>query len=347
MRGPALALSLLLHGAVLAALWIGLPEFGTPLEPAREPLPVELVPEAELAETTAAPPAEPPTPVPDPARESPAPVPDTPAPEPEPAPEPDPEAGAEPAPGEPARPEPAAAPSPAPKPAPPPPPQPTQTAEAAPESAPAPRPEPAAEPDAAPEQVAAQAPAPPRPAPKPQVRLPDTPQREDIAASEPEDRLTSILKDVERDLSQRRRARETAQEDPEEAAEKKDKAAEPASGEPAPDQPQQRTPKASDRLTASQIDAIRHQLQQCWNVPAGARDAANLVVEIAVRLNRDGSVRHAEIATTERMDDSFYRAAAESALRAVRICSPLEGLPVEKYESWREMRLTFDPEQMF
>jgi hypothetical protein len=31
----------------------------------------------------------------------------------------------------------------------------------------------------------------------------------------------------------------------------------------------------------------------------------------------------------------------------VHICSPLEGLPVDKYDTWRKMRLTFDPEEMF
>ena len=113
-----------------------------------------------------------------------------------------------------------------------------------------------------------------------------------------------------------------------------------------PDQPKP-TPRAREQLSASQIANVRRQLQDCWRVPAGAKNAANLVVEIAVQLNRDGSVRHAEIATTDRMNDSFYRAAAESALRAVHICSPLDGLPVDKYGTWQRMRLTFDPEEMF
>jgi hypothetical protein len=33
-------------------------------------------------------------------------------------------------------------------------------------------------------------------------------------------------------------------------------------------------------------------------------------------------------------------------MRAVRICSPLEGLPAEKYQAWKALDLTFDPQEM-
>ena len=38
--------------------------------------------------------------------------------------------------------------------------------------------------------------------------------------------------------------------------------------------------------------------------------------------------------------------AAESALRAVQRCAPFN-LPVEKYDSWKEIIMTFDPREMF
>ena len=37
---------------------------------------------------------------------------------------------------------------------------------------------------------------------------------------------------------------------------------------------------------------------------------------------------------------------AESARRAVQVCSPLQNLPVEKYEQWRELTINFDPKEM-
>ena len=40
--------------------------------------------------------------------------------------------------------------------------------------------------------------------------------------------------------------------------------------------------------------------------------------------------------------DPVYRAFAESAVRAVRACSPLK-LPPESYQQWRNVIFNFDP----
>jgi outer membrane biosynthesis protein TonB len=345
-----LTISVGLHAAVAAALWFGPPEFGEPMAP-DQPMPVEVVSADALKQKS--------TPT----------KPDA-APDPEPEPAPKAEAAPEPTsePAETAQNQPEPAPEP-PQPdtsAAPPQPEATQAPNAAPETndAPAPKPrskpdvqlakardpepdpepEPEAEPAPEPEPTTQEAkpktdPDPPKPAakPTPRVQLED---KKDKPKDESDDQLTSILKDVESELSKAAENQDT----------KTDQKTEPQANQQAKTTPEsegERTPTASQQLSASQIGNVRRQLQDCWSVPAGAKDAANLVVEIAVTLNRDGSVRRAQIATTARMNDSFYRAAAESALRAVHICSPLEGLPVDKYDTWRRMRLTFDPEEMF
>jgi outer membrane biosynthesis protein TonB len=98
-------------------------------------------------------------------------------------------------------------------------------------------------------------------------------------------------------------------------------------------------------LTMSEEDALRRQIERCWNVPAGARDGQDLIVEVRVSLNQDGSVRDVRAAPSPRMSDPFYRAAAESAVRAVQRCSPLN-VPPDKYSSWKEMTLTFNPKDL-
>jgi hypothetical protein len=110
-------------------------------------------------------------------------------------------------------------------------------------------------------------------------------------------------------------------------------------------------PKATaiaEQLTMSEVDAIRRQYIQCWSPPTGARNARDLVVSIHVELNPDGSVRRADYADMSRMSDPFYRAAAESALRAVLNprCNPLKDLPVSKYDVWRSVTINFDPRDM-
>lgn len=96
----------------------------------------------------------------------------------------------------------------------------------------------------------------------------------------------------------------------------------------------------------SDLDLIRKQIEPCWNVPAGARYAEDLVVTVEVELDQTGEVRSAIISDRARADrDPAYRTAAESARRAVWSCSPLK-LPPEKYEDWKKITLTFDPKQV-
>lgn len=105
---------------------------------------------------------------------------------------------------------------------------------------------------------------------------------------------------------------------------------------------------ASRPLSVSEMDAIRQQIAQCWLVPAGAKEGESLVVEIQVRMNPDRTVREADVVDDNRMrSDPFFRAAAESALRALRnpSCTPLN-LPPEKYETWKSFTITFDPRDM-
>ena len=101
------------------------------------------------------------------------------------------------------------------------------------------------------------------------------------------------------------------------------------------------------QLTASELDLVRHQIARCWNIPAGARDASDLVVEIRVAVDSDGTVRQATIVDQRRLSDPFYRAAAESARRAFfnPLCRPLH-LPPEKYAIWKDLVVDFSPKDL-
>jgi outer membrane biosynthesis protein TonB len=129
---------------------------------------------------------------------------------------------------------------------------------------------------------------------------------------------------------------------------------------PSPDAPPQRPQIASARpssqpraplgsqLTASEVDLIREQIARCWNVPAGARDAKDLVVEIRVVVDPDGTVRQATIVDQARLgSDPFFRAAAESARRAFfnPLCRPLR-LPPDKYAIWKDLVVDFSPKDI-
>ena len=110
---------------------------------------------------------------------------------------------------------------------------------------------------------------------------------------------------------------------------------------------QPRAPLGS-QITASEVDLVREQIARCWNVPAGARDARDLVVEIRVVVEPDGNVRQATIVDQARLgSDPFFRAAAESARRAFSNpqCRPLH-LPPDKYAVWKDLVVDFSPKDI-
>lgn len=101
-------------------------------------------------------------------------------------------------------------------------------------------------------------------------------------------------------------------------------------------------------LTISEKDLVRRQIQRCWNLPAGAKNAHEMIISIRMAMNPDGTVQQARILDDARMStDPFYRTMAESALRAALNprCQPFK-LPPEKYQRWKDMKLTFDPREM-
>ncbi|HEX3535952.1 MAG TPA: energy transducer TonB [Stellaceae bacterium] len=317
-----IAFSAILHLGCLVLIALGLPVLfhRPPLEDM--PIAVELVTIAPETHATR------PNPFKPKAEAKPEFAPAPPAPKPEPKPEPV-QPAAEPPPS-------AAAPPPAPQPpapkpeamAPPPPPPPPPK----PVEAPAPPPPP-------PEKVKPEPPRPPVAAPKPE------PKKVNPAA------FAALMKNLDS---------------------KPDKKADPAAfdsllknltrqqtaeAEDAPPQPRRPTaaaaassqPKAplGAQLTASEMDLLRQQLYQCWNVPAGVRDAKDLVIEIRVSVGPDGTARQAAIIDQSRLGDPVFRAAAESARRTFfnPQCTPLR-VPAGKYETWKDLVVDFSPKDI-
>jgi outer membrane biosynthesis protein TonB len=115
-----------------------------------------------------------------------------------------------------------------------------------------------------------------------------------------------------------------------------------------PNKPSGLAPMTGDSLSISALDALQYQLARCWNPPAGAADAEDLVVEVRIVVRPDRTVESATIVDTGRYaSDAFFRAAADSARRAVLNpnCSPLV-LPPEKYDIWKNVVVRFNPKQM-
>lgn len=114
-------------------------------------------------------------------------------------------------------------------------------------------------------------------------------------------------------------------------------------------EPAQRAP-LGEKLSISEIDSIKRQVERCWLVPAaiGAKDVEEMLVQVRLKLNPDGTLRESRIVDRFRMEtNATYKAVAESALRAIRNprCSRFN-LPLQKFDVWKDMVLRFNPSEM-
>ena len=95
------------------------------------------------------------------------------------------------------------------------------------------------------------------------------------------------------------------------------------------------------KATATEIDILRNHVRQCWNAPYAANEL-NKIINLKIFTNPDGSVVNVQIIDVAfYKKDPVYRAAADSARRAVKDCSPLP-LPKNKYELFKVFTFNFD-----
>ncbi len=99
------------------------------------------------------------------------------------------------------------------------------------------------------------------------------------------------------------------------------------------------------RIAADIADALRRRIEECWNIPAGVRDAQHLRVRIRFQLGPGGEVTGGP-EVLNNINHPAFPAAAQSAVRAVLACQPYAFLPPDRYDLWKDVILTFDPAQM-
>ena len=102
-------------------------------------------------------------------------------------------------------------------------------------------------------------------------------------------------------------------------------------------------------LTRGEKDALVVAVGNCWNVGSLSTDALQVTVTVGFSMEQDArpvdrSIRlvAAEGGTGDAVDRAFA-----AARRAVLRCGARGyGLPVEKYDQWKEIEITFNPERM-
>ena len=101
-------------------------------------------------------------------------------------------------------------------------------------------------------------------------------------------------------------------------------------------------------LTKAEKDGFRFAVQKCWNVNPSS-ESARITVTVAVSMDEKGKPRAATIKMLSSTDGTpgAVVSAFDAARRAILRCGG-QGfdLPSEKYDHWRDVEMTFNPENM-
>jgi hypothetical protein len=94
-------------------------------------------------------------------------------------------------------------------------------------------------------------------------------------------------------------------------------------------------------LPQDQVEAVRAQVQRCWEIPNGWSNPRQVSVAVRFRLKKDGTVDGKPV-ITEFHPSPIGKAAADKAVLAIERCGPYQ-LPADSYDKWRLMELHLAP----
>lgn len=99
------------------------------------------------------------------------------------------------------------------------------------------------------------------------------------------------------------------------------------------------------KLTMSEMDALRGQIQNNWSITPGMSDAADVRIRVTMQLDQNGDIIGEPEVVATGGSASARTALAGGARRAIMRSRPFK-LPPEKYDAWSEVVVNFDPSEM-
>ncbi|MDG1436568.1 MAG: hypothetical protein P8P83_02130 [Rickettsiaceae bacterium] len=98
-------------------------------------------------------------------------------------------------------------------------------------------------------------------------------------------------------------------------------------------------------LSITEKLAIQNQIHKHWRAPAGANNLEEIRIIIHIFLEKNGVIK--DITVKDRicpgLSDVACKLVEDSAVRALKKASPLEGFILSRYDIWKEFTLEFDP----
>lgn len=93
---------------------------------------------------------------------------------------------------------------------------------------------------------------------------------------------------------------------------------------------------------------VKGQIEKNWRPPVGLEKLDEVRVLLHMSLEKNGEIKDIIVKQIicPLSSDNTCKLTAESAIRAVRQSSPIENLPADRYDIWKEFDLIFDPSQI-
>lgn len=100
------------------------------------------------------------------------------------------------------------------------------------------------------------------------------------------------------------------------------------------------------KLSQSEMDALRGQIQNNWSVIPGLADAADVRIKVKFQLDESGElIGEPEVSATGGTPQT-QQVLMGGARRAVLRSAPFKNLPRDKYDAWSEVIVNFDPSEL-
>lgn len=105
--------------------------------------------------------------------------------------------------------------------------------------------------------------------------------------------------------------------------------------------------KKNMKISIGEVQYIKQRMKDHWNVPIGVKNASEISVVLYIAFEPNGVVKEVRLEdkTCPKGSDIICNAATDSAIRAVWQASPFDQLNPLRYESWREIKMEFSPEE--
>ncbi len=101
-------------------------------------------------------------------------------------------------------------------------------------------------------------------------------------------------------------------------------------------------------LSITEKSLVKSQIEKNWRPPIGNQNLRDVRVMLHMKLETDGTINNVTVIKIicPSNSEALCKLTAESAVRAVKQASPIENLPVDRYDVWKEFNLLFDPSLM-